>query len=53
MKEYLKDFWFWYKDFGVKYGWFWAFGYARFNALYFNRNGQWKRNTNGEINENK
>ena len=42
----IKDFWYYYKTFGPKYGWFWSFGYARFNALYFNRDGNWKKKTN-------
>tara|TARA_R110001592_G_scaffold62234_2_gene190211 strand:+ start:2013 stop:2171 length:159 start_codon:yes stop_codon:yes gene_type:complete len=48
---YIKEFLYYYKDFGPKYGWFWSFGYARFNALYFNRDGNWKHNTKGELNE--
>jgi hypothetical protein len=47
----IKDFWFWYKQFGPKYGYFWSIEYSIFNAWYFNRDGNWKRNTSGDLNE--
>lgn len=42
---FIKDFCYYYKNFGPKYGWFWSIGYSRFNALYFNRDGTWKKKT--------
>ena len=48
---FFKDFLFWYKQFGPKYGYFWSIEYAIFNALYVKRDGQWKLNTNGGVNE--
>lgn len=41
----LKDWLWWYKQQAPKYGWFWSIGYSRFNALYFNRTGNWKKKT--------
>jgi hypothetical protein len=45
MMIFIKDFCYYYKNFGPKYGWFWSIGYSRFNALYFNRDGTWKKKT--------
>ena len=47
----IKDFWFWYKQFGPKYGYFRSLDYSLFNALYFKRDGSYKTKTNGEPNE--
>jgi hypothetical protein len=47
----VKDFWFWYRQFAPKYGYFWSIEYSIFNALYFKRDGQWRLNTSGGAND--
>ena len=47
----FKEFLYYYKMYGPKYGWFWSIEYARFNAMHFKRNGTYKIKTNGELNE--
>jgi len=47
----LKDFLYWYKIQAPKYGYFRSLDYSLFNALYFKRDGSYKKKTNGEPNE--
>ena len=42
MKRFIRDFLYYYKRFGPRYGWFWSIEYSRFNAKYFNRDGTWR-----------
>tara|TARA_Y100001972_G_C7435514_1_gene223913 strand:+ start:93 stop:251 length:159 start_codon:yes stop_codon:yes gene_type:complete len=49
--SFIKEFLYYYKTLGPKHGWIMSIEFARFNALYFNRDGSWKINTRGEKNE--
>jgi hypothetical protein len=52
MKTFFKDFWFWYKQQGPKYGYISCIEYCVFNAKNFKRDGSYRIKTNGEINDN-
>lgn len=43
IKTILKDWLWWYKQQAPKYGYFASIWYSGFNALYFKRDGNWRK----------
>tara|TARA_B100001057_G_scaffold443881_1_gene480364 strand:- start:190 stop:348 length:159 start_codon:yes stop_codon:yes gene_type:complete len=47
LKNFIKEYLYYYKICKPKYGWLWSIEYARFNALHLNRDGTYRHKTPG------